>query len=106
MSMQREAKESPLVQGIDERIAYTVTTTPWGSTPTSPVVVAKEVTTGVPGTDVTATVFPTNVPTVSGDIITLSLLRSLTVDKVYRIEVQFTISGNLFEMFFIVKAET
>ena len=29
----REVKESPLPQGIDERIAYTLTTTPWGSNP-------------------------------------------------------------------------
>ena len=46
----RKVKESPLVQGVDERIAYTLTTTPWGSSPSSPSVVVKD----EDGTDVTA----------------------------------------------------
>jgi hypothetical protein len=91
-------------QGVDERIAYTITTTNWGSTPTSVSVVVYDVTGGA-RTNVTATVMPTNAPGVVGDVITLSLLRALTADHTYRVEVQFTASGNLFECFFLVRAE-
>jgi hypothetical protein len=105
MTNTREVKESSMRQGVDERIAYTLTTTPWGSTPTSITVVAKDVSTTTT-TDVTTTVFPTNSPSASGDIITLSLLRDLTVDHIYRIEIKFTCSGNIFETYCIIYAET
>jgi hypothetical protein len=91
-------------QGVDERVIYTVTTTEWASTPTSPSVVVYDVT-GTARTNVTSTVMPVNSPTVLGDVITLSLLRALTADHTYRVEVQFTASGNLFECFFLVRAE-
>ena len=93
-------------QGVDERIAYLVVTTNWGGSPTSPSAVAKSFDPLTRQyTDVTATVFPANSPTVSGDTITLSLLRSLTAGVQYRIEVQFTAGGNLFECYFTVNAE-
>jgi hypothetical protein len=91
-------------QGVDERTSYTVTTTNWASTPTGVSVVVYDVTGGA-RTNVTATVMPTNSPTVVGDVITLSLLWALTADHTYRVEVQFTASGNLFECFFLVRAE-
>lgn len=93
-------------QGVDERIAYQIVTTNWGGSPTSVSAVAKA---WNPLTrqfsDVTSTVFPANSPTVSGDTITLSLLRALTEGVVYRVEVQFTSNGNLFECFFTVNGE-
>lgn len=102
----REVIQGTQKQGVDERVAYTITTTNWGSTPTSPVVRVDDITTGFSsGTNVTTTVMPTNSPTVSGDIITLSLLRALTLSHTYRVEVQFTSAGNLFETYFIVQAE-
>lgn len=38
--------------------------------------------------DVTSTVFPTNSPTASGTVVTLSALRALTEGRIYRIEVK------------------
>jgi hypothetical protein len=94
----------PPRQGVDEALSYSIETTHWISTPTSPSVVVYDVT-GTARTNVTSTVMPTNSPTVLGDVITLSLLRALTADHTYRVEVQFTASGNLFECFFLVRAE-
>ena len=45
MTVPRDAKESPLLQGADEQIAYQLTTTPWGSTPTSVDVKCYDITT-------------------------------------------------------------
>ncbi|KKK82638.1 hypothetical protein LCGC14_2801380 [marine sediment metagenome] len=95
-----EIAEGLQFQGSDERIAYTITTTNWVSSPTSPVVVAFEVGTNQ---DVTSTVFPSNSPSVSNDVISLSLLRELTQGAEYRIEVKFTVSSSIYECFFLVK---
>jgi hypothetical protein len=93
--------QSPLYQTPDEQLAYSVTTTPWGSTPSSVAVKAYD---EDDGSDVTSVVFPTNSPSVSGDVITLSLLRALTVSHSYRIDVKFTDSdSNIWELFFIVR---
>jgi hypothetical protein len=98
----REAIQSPLVQGVDEQISYTLTTTPWGSSPGSLAVVVKN----EAGTDVTSTVMPSGSPTAVGDVITLPALKSLTAGTTYRVEVRFTCGGNVFEAFFRVTAET
>lgn len=90
-------------QGVDEEIIYGFVVTEWGTDPTSVSVVAK-VLDGLE--DVTTAVFPTNVPTVSGDTITLSPLLNLTAGVIYRIEVKFTVSeGSIFEPYGIVRAE-
>lgn len=91
-------------QGIDERVAYQIDTALIG-TPTAPSVVAKARAGGSTWVDVTSTVFPTNTPGVSGTVITLSLLRNLTQDVLYRIEIQYTIGGNLFENIIEILAE-
>lgn len=101
----REVKESPLVQGADEEIIYTLTTTPWGSTPTSVSVKVYDISVAGTKTDVTTTNMSTNSPTVNGDIITLSPLKLLTAGKRYRVEVKFTSGGSVFEPFFHVDAE-
>ena len=88
-------------QSADERQAYNITTTNWASSPTSTVVKAYNETAN--DEDVTSTVFPTNSPSESGDVITLSLLRALTRGNTYRIEVQFTVSSNVYECYFRVK---
>ena len=85
-----------VTQGIDERVAYQIDTAAIG-TPTSPSAVAKVRTSPNAYAVVTTTVFPTNTPSVATTIITLSLFRDLTQDAFYRIEVQYTVSGNLFE---------
>jgi hypothetical protein len=99
----RAVAESPVSQGVDEQIAYAITTTPWGSSPTSIVVVVKDWTDN--RKDVTNTVTPTNSPSVDGDVITLSPLKSLTAGHTYQVEVQFTAGGSVFKTFCQVIAE-
>ena len=89
-------------QGVDEEIVYTITTTPWGSSPTSPSVVVKDLSDDSP---VTSTVMPGDPPSVSGNIITLSALKLLTAGTRYRVEVTFTVSGNILECWFEVRGE-
>lgn len=103
MAISREAKESKLVQGADEQIAYLLTTTPWGTSPTSIEVKCFDVTRGI-RTDVSSTCLSGSA-SAAGDIITTPLVKSLTPDSVYRVEVKFTCSGNIFEAYFIIEAE-
>lgn len=104
MTVKRVIKQSPVVQGVDEIVPYTLTTTPWGSSPTSISCAVYDITNGARD-DVTGTVMPTNTPTATGDVITLSPLKLLTANHNYRVEILFTCSGNVFEAFGIVKAE-
>lgn len=90
-------------QGNDEQIIYSITTTSWGSTPTSVSYKVYDVT-GGDRSDVTSTTM-TGSATVVGDIITLPALKSLTASKTYRVEVTFTSGGNVFEPYFIVNSE-
>lgn len=102
----RQIKEGLQEQGVEEEIVYTLTTTPWGSTPTSISVKAysvTEVTSPPIYTDVTSTVFPVNSPTALGDIITLSPCKAMTEDVLYRIEIKFTCSGNKFEPYAYIR---
>ena len=90
-------------QSADEEIIYKITTTVWASTPTGVSVKAflePEL------TDVTSKVFPTNTPSVDGDVITLSPLKSLTKGKTYRIDTKFTAGGNIWEPYFRVECVT
>lgn len=107
MSNILEVSEKLQYQSPDERLAYTITTTNWVSSPTSTAVVAYD---EAGETDVTSSggstgsgVFPSNSPSESGDIITLDLLRDLVKGHTYRIEVKFTVSSNIYECFFRVK---
>jgi len=103
MTEAREAVEGMRYQGKDESIPYSITTTPWGSSPASISVTAWDVSAGA-YTDVTATVIPGSASAV-GDVITLPNLLSLTQGHKYRIEVKFTCSGKIFECYFYVWAE-
>lgn len=99
----RECKESKLLQGIDETIAYKLTTTPWGSSPGSVAVKAYDISNGA-YTDVTATVLSGSA-SASGDDITCPALTALTAGHEYRLEIKFTCSGNVFEAYAIFIAE-
>lgn len=101
MAVKRKINESPLRQGKDEQISYSLTTTPWGSSPTGAAVVLKSV---PEMTDVSSTHLSGAVSTV-GDVITSPLVTKLEVGKVYRLEFMFTISGNVFEAFALVEGE-
>jgi len=88
----REVAEGKLYQGVDEQIVYSLTTTPWGSNPTSTVSVkAYDVTDSY--AEVTGTVLSGSA-SVSDDVITLPKVKSLTLGHLYRIEVQFTVTGS------------
>lgn len=91
----REIVESPLWQGTDEEIAYTLTTTPWGSSPSSPSVKLFSYD-GSSFTDVTATNL-SGAASVDGDVVTTPTVKDLVADTKYRLEIQFTISGNVYE---------
>jgi hypothetical protein len=84
----RRAVESPRVQGPGEKIAYSITTTPWGSTPSSVVVTIYDVTDPHAPADVTSGSTEASA-TVSGDVITTPRIKSLTLGKNYRMDVQF-----------------
>lgn len=98
----REVAEGEQVQGIDEQIVYTLTTTNWGSSPSSPAVVAKDLTLGE--VDVSTTVL-SGTASVAGDVITLPTLKNLTRDHRYRVEIKFTSGSSIFEAYFYVRAE-
>jgi len=100
MSEILEVNEGLQYQSADEELAYSITTTNWASSPTSSSVVAYDENTN---TVVTTTVFPTNSPSESGDVITLSLLKALVIGTLYRIEVKFTTGTNIYECYFRVK---
>ena len=98
----REVAEGKQYQGEDESIAYTIDVSAIGSIPSSVSVVVKDVTNSA---TVTATVMPTNVPTVSGNVITLSPLKLLTPGVLYRVEVKYNLSGNIIESYFFVEGQ-
>jgi len=109
MTVQREVKQSPAPQGVDEIVAYTLETVPWGgsasSPPSSPSVTVYDVTDGT-FADVTSTVMPSG----SASIIDVTkvlcpALKLLTEGKKYRVEILFTISGNVLEAYGIVHGE-
>jgi hypothetical protein len=100
----REVAEGVMPQGADETVTYTITTTNWGSSPTSPSMVVKR---DSDGTVVTSTIAPTGSISTSGDVLTLIPLTAMTAGERYRIEVKFTITGAgaPFECFFYVDCE-
>jgi hypothetical protein len=89
-------------QTTAEEISYTVDVSnyPGSGDPSGVAVTVFEVGTG---TNVTSTVMPTNSPSVAGNIITLSTLKTLTRDKIYHVRVKFTRSGNIFQPHFEVR---
>ncbi|HRE29041.1 MAG TPA: hypothetical protein PK954_20525 [Anaerolineales bacterium] len=93
----REVAEGVQVQGANEQIAYRLTTTPWGGAPTS---VSAQVFAGLAHvTDVKSLVMPGETYTVSGDVITLPVL------KIYRVVVTFTSGGSVRSAWFDVLAQ-
>jgi len=95
----REIKQGLQEQGADEQIEYTLTTTPWGTSPTS---TSATIWSHDPTTDVYTNVTATNMSgstSVSGDVITLPIVKSLVAGTLYRVEVQFTSGNSIFEPF-------
>ena len=100
----REIVEGQQIQGVDEEITYSITTTPWGSSPSSVAVKVYDITNSY--ADVTTTVMGASpTATVLGNVITLPELKALTLGHAYRVEVKFDANSNTFETFFVVNAE-
>ncbi len=104
-TLNREVEEGEQNQGVDESIAYTIDVTAWGNSPTSTSAVVKDITDSSSITDVTSTIMPSGSTSVSDNIITLPAATAMTAGKGYRIEVKMTLSGNVQEAYFIVRAE-
>lgn len=88
-SSKREIRESPVEQGSDESITYSLTTTPWGGSPSNASVKVYEMEYNGALTDVTATVC-NGTASIVGDKIILPAIDSLEVGKTYRVEVLWT----------------
>lgn len=97
-----EVQEGLQKQTSSETIVYSITTTNWISSPTSPACVVYDEETE---TDVTPTVMPANSPSVASDKITLSPLTALTKGRVYRVEVTFVVGASTYEFYFRVFCE-
>jgi hypothetical protein len=85
----REIVESPWEQGAEESIAYRLPTTPWGGSPSSPVVKLYE---GENLTDVSATKL-SGAASITGDFIDTPFVQSLTAVLIYRLEIKFMTGG-------------
>lgn len=96
----RRVIQSPLYHGEDEEIAYSLTTTPWGSSPTNVTVIVKD----GDGNDVTATV-TSGSASVAENVITLPTILNLTAGVEYQLEIQFTVGGNVMEAWCIIEAQ-
>lgn len=92
--------EIDIRQGQDEEIPYALTTTPWGAIPSNAEVKAYDVSDSYK--DVTAEIL-SGATTISGDVITTPVVKSLTDDHTYRIEIKFTTGGKVLECFFLIK---
>ena len=103
MTVQRQVREGRLRQGEEERISYTLTTTPWGSAPSDAAVKLYELAAGA-WADVSATKL-SGAPSVQGDVITCPLVLGLTAGNLYRLEIKFVSSGNTFEAYAEIEGE-
>ena len=92
--MSLAVKESPLEQGRDEEITYALTTTPWGSSPSAVLITAYDASASF--ADVSSTVL-SGASSISGDVISLPVLKSLSMGHIYRVEIKFTTGGNIEE---------
>ena len=96
---QLEVIEGLRIQEVNDEVPYTFTTTKWMSGPTSATVVATD---EADDSTVTTTVFPTNSPTPTGDVIALSLMKDLTANHTYRVKICFTDGTTILNGFFRV----
>jgi len=89
-------------QGEDEEVAYTLTTTNWGSSPSNVVVKAYHINNRY--LEVSDTVLSGDA-SITGDVITLPKLGNLVEGNRYRVEVQFKTGTDLLEAYFVVEAQ-
>jgi len=102
MSDKRQVAEGLQYQGVDEQVYYVLDVSNYGDDPTDVTVVVKDMSAG--GKAVTDDV-TTGSALVSDNEITLPKIHGLTAGHIYRVEVKFTISSNVLEPYFYIKAE-
>jgi len=96
-----EVAEGTQSQGVDEQLSWQIDVSKWGNNPSNISVVAY-----INNSDITDLVFPTNSPSATNNIITLSPLCNLSMGVTYRIEVSFTTDdSSQWECFFKVACE-
>lgn len=89
----------PRQQSSRERVAYSVTTTAWGGSPTGVVVVTLDMMAG--GADVTATK-TSGVAGVVGDVITTPLIVGLVAGRSYEVHIVFVTGVNTWDAYFVL----
>lgn len=98
----REVLEGIQVQGVNESILWSVDTSPWGGTPTSPshdIFDIEDM-----STSLKATLMP-GTPSVSGDNVVLPALSGISTDVTYIVTVRFATGGNTLEGYFRVRGQ-
>lgn len=104
MSSKREIVESPIEQGVDEIIPYTLTVpTSWGTLSSVSGVVLKTVNPDGTYTDVSATNL-TGSNSVASQVITTKSVTTLTANTDYRLEIKFVCGSKTYEAYCIIKA--
>ena len=99
--MKLQIIETGLKQGADEEIAYTLTTTPWGDSPSSVSVTAYDMSDSF--AVVTDDILSGSASN-SSTTITTPVVDSLVAGHRYRIEIKFTTGGNILECYFELEA--
>ena len=103
----RRVQQGQQPQGSREEVAYTLTTTPWGTSPTLIEVTVYDVTRArgdLDWLDVTLTTTSGGVSVV-GDVITTPLIVNLTPGSLYRIEIAFRTGAQRFVAWMEIRAE-
>jgi hypothetical protein len=106
-SSTRRVQQGQQPQGSREEVAYTLTTTPWGSSPNAVEVTVYDVTAarGDDGwIDVTSTT-TSGAVSILGDAITTPLVVGLTPGSLYRIEIAFRTGAQRFVAWMEIRAE-
>lgn len=99
----REVLESPLEQGADETVAYTITTTPWGTGTMSASSVSLYDVTERKWVDKSSTMLLGSISSTSTTFTSKSVT-GLTPGRRYRLEFNFDIDGDTFQAFLIIEA--
>ena len=100
----REVTEGLQVQGAQETVTYSIETINWGGAPSDPSMTVVRISDGVDVTDdVTSGSMNTNT---DASLIFTKQITALTAGELYRVDVQFTITGfEPAECYFYIKAE-
>lgn len=99
----RDVLQSEFWQGKNETVVYSLTSTPWGSSPGSITNTIEDITTGL-AVDTSSTNL-TGATSVNGDAITTKAVTALVVGHTYRMRVRFTCGSSTFEALAIINAE-